>query len=342
VNSRLEIADFWDQILSSFLAGESPEVKDPSLLRWRASYDGAGRGLVTTNAFPEPYIGPLSPVVGEPSIVALGLNPGEADLEFQGRGGRFAEEISALGGYSKWAATSPYLREPWRSTHRHNRYHAGLHAFARRWTANDVARSDDVLVFELYPWHSDKVTAAMSPDPDLIRRFVWDPIAETDVDVIFGFGKDWASTATALRLPETKAQVQFTVPSRRLRTFRLPSGQLLAVVWQPGYSGPPAGADVDALRRALVGTLPSPVLVPPVSTALDASAGRPLAKSAPDGPNPTGVRQPADASRAPSRRYAYFHSFADLVSRELAPDGFGRVRVPSSLQFMSIRWPEGL
>lgn len=36
-----------------------------------------------------------------------------------------------------------------------------------------------ILNFELYPWHSDAVTAPMVPPPAIIEKFVWRPCQET-------------------------------------------------------------------------------------------------------------------------------------------------------------------
>lgn len=232
-----------------------------------SSYAGSGRGAVTTQALPEPYIGPLDPVHGEPRVVALGLNPGEADPAFQGRDGVFAREMTERSGYAAWAVTEPYLREPWRSRHRPNRYHLALRDFARRWTGDGDARSRDVLVFELYPWHSDKVTATMAPSSDLIDRYVWAPIANCDAPVVFAFGAQWQRVATDLRLPEERLDHTLSVAARRARVFRLPSGQRLAVVWQAGYNGPPGAPDVALLKAALRGSSSLPVQVPPARPA---------------------------------------------------------------------------
>lgn len=137
-----------------------------------------------------------------------------------------------------------------RSAHR-NRYHENLRTFAQRWLADSGVRSRDVLVFEMYPWHSDAVTAKIVPDRRNIDDFVWRPLAEIDVPYVFAFGAPWSRLADALRLDEQHVTLTMTVPSRRVRLFRLPSRQRLVVSWQPGYNGPPGQPDVAALRRAL-------------------------------------------------------------------------------------------
>ncbi|MDX6244537.1 MAG: hypothetical protein QOE76_2260 [Frankiales bacterium] len=250
MSRRDDVAAHWDDVVARFFKSEDPHRNDGELAEWFSGYAGAGRGTVTTEAFPEPYLGPLSTAAGQPRVVALGLNPGEADLRFQGRDGVFAGEIAERG-FSQWAVTEPYLREPWAGAHRRNRYHEGLRTFARRWTGDPDVGSRDVLVMELFPWHSDKVTATMSPSPRLIDRFIWQPIAELDVPVVFAFGAPWRRVAGALGLPELDVASDFSTPARRLRVFALPGGQRLVVVWQAGYAGPPGAPDVALLTRAL-------------------------------------------------------------------------------------------
>lgn len=245
------VVEYWDAVVRDWLSGRSPHRVRPELRRWFSAYVGSGRGAVTGDASPEPYIGPLASKHGMPRLVALGLNPGEADLAFQGPSGVFALEYQRLGGFSDWAVTEPYLREPWRSAHRRNRYHENLRTFARRWLQDPDVRSREVLVLELYPWHSDAVTSTISPDPRLIEEFVWRPLTEIDVTEVFAFGAPWYRVAQGLRLRELPTTIALNVPARRVKVFALPSGQRLVVGWQPGYNGPPGAPDVAALRAAL-------------------------------------------------------------------------------------------
>lgn len=344
MSKRTDVANFWDQAVSRFFAGEQPHLDNLGFRQWHAAYRGEGRGEVTTEAFPEPYIGPLSPERGEPRLVALGLNPGEADLDFQGRGGVFEREIIKHGSYAAWAITTPYLRDPWSSLHRHNRYHANLRTFAQRWVGEASVRSEDVLVLELYPWHSDKVTGTMRPDPELIKTFIWGPLAEIKTDVVFAFGRDWLGTAQGLHLRETYAPVHFSISTRQLRTFELPSGQRLAVVWQPGYSGPPGAEDVNVLRNAL-GESGKTISALPVVRPL--ANERQLERIKQNSPNVSRHPSPAPTlvtPNSPSRntRFAHLHAFAEYASAGLIQEGFGRVRIPISLRFMPVRWPDGL
>jgi hypothetical protein len=100
-------------IIQTIRAGGPAVPPDPRLRSWADAYRGRGRGEVNLNALPEPYLGALD---HRPVGVFLALNPGRAVLGFQGRSGLFADEIRHHGTYSAWAATWPYLRDPWVAT----------------------------------------------------------------------------------------------------------------------------------------------------------------------------------------------------------------------------------
>ena len=337
---RSEIANFWDHVVSDFYMGVQVHIDDAPLRRWFTAYVGSGRGSVTTEAFPEPYIGPLSPDRGNPKVVTLGLNPGEANLKFQGRDGVFEHEMISTGSYAAWAATAPYLREPWRSENRHNRYHADLLTFAQRWTHDYSLRSEDVLVFELYPWHSDKVTRPIRPDPQLIESFIWEPLAEIDTDIVFAFGKPWVAVAENLHLHESFTVSQFAVADRRLRAFSLPSGQRLAVVWQPLYSGPPGEKDVEALRDALEGRSHQGASKP---AALAAENDRAIHGVRPSVSSTTSDRARTTRSTASTdARVAHMKAIANYAREPLIRWGFDPRGVPANGGFMPVRWPMDL
>ena len=247
------MAAFWDDVVRDALAGREPHRSVPALRRWFRGYQGDGRGAVDTVASPEPYIGPLAVERGMPRLVALGLNPGRADIGFQGPGGVFAGEYEQLGGFSGWAVTEPYLREPWRGANGRNRYHENLRSFARRWLDDPSVQSRDVLALELYPWHSDAATATMAPDADLIDEFIWRPVGEIDVGEVVAIGSAWQRVAERLRLRERELEVSFTDRTRRARAFELTSGQRLVVTWHQASNSPPNALDVHALRAAVRG-----------------------------------------------------------------------------------------
>jgi 5-methylcytosine-specific restriction endonuclease McrA len=247
------VADFWDELTAAWLAGEDPQP-DP-LPRWYASYKGRGEGKVTREAFAEPYVGDLR---GTPRMATLGLNPGQACPDFQARSGIFAREIRERGSYSAWAATSPYLGEEWLRVNRSNRYASSRLRFAREWLQDDEFAADQLLTLELYPWHSKRVTASIVPPADIIETFVWQPLADISVELVFAFGKPWLGVCDALGLPEVGrwgrdgVDLGSSVASRAAVAFALPSGQWVVVSWQSGYAGPPGSADALRLRERIL------------------------------------------------------------------------------------------
>jgi hypothetical protein len=249
--ARNWLADFWDDHTERWLAGEDP-MPEP-LPRWYDSFKGRGRGEVIRDAFPEAYGGDLR---GTPRVVILGLNPGGADLRFQGRNGIFANEIRQLGSYSKWTASVPYMREPWTSVNGDNPYGQRRLRFARTWLDEPDLTLEQVLTPELYPWHSARVTAAMEPPLDVIDRFVWQPLAEIDVEFVFAFGKPWLRQCEKLGLPEVghwdAAELGSPVESRTVVAFALPSRQWVVVSFYQGSAGPPKKEDALRLRDRLL------------------------------------------------------------------------------------------
>lgn len=106
---------------------------------------------------------------------------------------------------------------------------------------------------ELYPWHSTKVTGRIRPPSKVLAQFLWDPLAEVEVETIWAFGSHFLRAAQDLGLAELSrwGGDQFSTPARAAAEFRLPSGQRLVVVWQLGYAGPPGDADVQRLKALL-------------------------------------------------------------------------------------------
>ena len=80
-----ELTAYWDQVIDRFLDGGPAVPPDDRRMRsWAEAYRGRGRGAVNPHALPEPYQGALD---HQPVAVFLALNPGQADLDFQGRSG---------------------------------------------------------------------------------------------------------------------------------------------------------------------------------------------------------------------------------------------------------------
>ncbi|MEV4539795.1 hypothetical protein AB0J82_39085 [Asanoa sp. NPDC049518] len=254
-SNRQQIADFWDQHVDAWLAGDDP-MPDP-LPSWYSCYAGKGVGASTREGFPEPYIGDLRGVQQAPRMVVLGLNPGAYRRSFQSRDGIFAKQIASLGSFSAWSRSGPYHGGEWDAEMGPNRFHRARVGFARNWLNDPAVDWSGLLVMELYPWHSTSVTASMTPPSGVIDTFVWQPLADLDVPDVFAFGRPWQALALSLGLRQTDSLgaggrcYGSGVESRAVRTFDLPSGQRLVVEWHSGSAGPPSAAETALLRQAL-------------------------------------------------------------------------------------------
>jgi hypothetical protein len=249
-----DLADHWDQVIAQFLVGGPAVPSDPRMQAWATAYRGRGRGQVSHEAFSEPYIGALD---HRPVGVFLGLNPGRAQLDFQGRSGLFANEIRRHGTYSAWAATWPYLRDPWVATMGTNRYLTSRLGFLRTWTGQPLLTADAMVTFELYPWHSTAVTASMRPDPGIVREFVRQPIRELGAPV-FAFGAPWfglledgLGLQVVDRLGVGGRQYPTEVPSRAVLVLCGEDGPVVVAERHLGSAGPPRRSETRVLREAI-------------------------------------------------------------------------------------------
>jgi len=244
--------EIWDAAIEAFLAGRT--LTSEKLLRWQTAYQGRGHGTANLEALPEPFLGNLS----QPKAVFLALNPGKADLAFQGRGGIFAEEIQSAGSYSSWAASWPYFRDPWVRAKGRNRHHSSRLGFARNWTDDPELPATAMVSFELFPWHSAMIKGRMQPDQGIIEEFVWRPVAELRAPV-FVFGAPWLPILENLlglrvrdRLGAGGRDYGSTVPSRRVVVLAAPGSMVLAET-HSGSAGPPSRRETRLLKAALTG-----------------------------------------------------------------------------------------
>lgn len=172
-----DITTYWDTAVDRWLAGESAVPED--LRSWFTSYRGKGDGASDVEALPELWHGPLDPA--RCRVVFLSLNPGRVQPEFQCRDGIYASEIrNEFGSYTAWAASWPYLREPWTASPHHSP-HAHLPRrlkFARHWSGDPSLPASAMVHFEMYPWHSTKLNAPLKPHRQIVERFVLNPIGE--------------------------------------------------------------------------------------------------------------------------------------------------------------------
>jgi hypothetical protein len=213
-----------------------------------------GEGLVDADAMPEPYLGSL--IEGQSRAAFLALNPGRVHPGFQSRSGVFAGEIEELGGsYTRWAATWPYLRDPWLAENGSNRHHTTRLAFLRTWADQADLPASAMVSFELFPWHSARVTASMSPDPALIGRFIWEPIADLKIPLVFAFGAPWFALLRSLDVEVVEilgAQGRpygSRVESRSVLVGRTSAGTVVVAERHSGSAGPPAKDEAVLLRH---------------------------------------------------------------------------------------------
>lgn len=174
----------------------------------------------------------------EPTLVILGLNPGVAVPELQGRAGAFANEIRAIS-YSRWAANDPYGGPIWTALRGENTYRAARLKFANRWLRQEV-KGSDLLTVELNPWHSEKVTATFRPPDDVLKPLIWDPLAELPVPELFAFGAPWVGVLERLgmkcveHLGRGGKAWGSKVRSRTVLIYETPAQKRLTVSWQGG------------------------------------------------------------------------------------------------------------
>jgi len=187
MNARERVADFWDDVLARWIDGR--EHLRPPLPDWLASYSGTGKGAVDLSHYPDPYVGDLRGATHDPRLVVLGLNPGKGHPPLQGQGGLWTERIAQVG-YSQCFNRSPAEDpEAWIQEHgKPSPYWRNLISFGKRWTNNSDFDVHGILNCELYPWHSDAVTAPMIPPSSIIDRFIWKPCQEIDTQAVFAFG----------------------------------------------------------------------------------------------------------------------------------------------------------
>jgi len=243
------MVSMWDAHVDRWLDGDD-SLQEPLDAWWR-SYAGKGAGAPTRNAFPEPFVGSFD----RPKLVMLGLNPGVAVPELQGIAGDFSNAIRDTS-YSRWAAGDPYGSAAWTNLRGKNTYRAARLRFAERWLGEEV-EGNELLTVELYPWHSEKVTASLRPPDDVLEPLIWAPLAALPVPELFAFGAPWAQVLGRLGMEPIEHLGRggkdwgSKVASRTVLTYETPAERRLIVIWQSGYAGPPGPEDTARLRDAL-------------------------------------------------------------------------------------------
>ncbi len=244
-------AGVWEKAIASFLRNRSSVV--PELEPWFACAQGLGAGNASPQYLPEPYIGRLD----ETSRAALlALGPGERAKGFQEPDGVFADEIRELGSYAAWAATSPFLREPWLSGPGPNLHFRSRLRFVRNWFEDPAIRPDEVLHMELFPWHSKIVTAPMVVPTDIVDEFVFVPLAALRTPIVFAFGAPWFHIAAQCGFRKVKtlgehAPAHDGAPANRRILVARRDNLTLVLEKRSGTPGPPRAASVPAMRAAI-------------------------------------------------------------------------------------------
>lgn len=252
MGARERISTVWDAEVEAFLGGKREVASE--LKPWFNSYRGVGEGIVDVEAFPEPFLGPL---FGRPKAAFLALNPGPVYGEFQYSDGIFVKELQHTT-YTEWAARWRYLDEQHPRVEGGLRFHRKRLRFLRWWLDDPALDRSDMLAFELYPWHSQKVTAVMRPDPRMIKDFILDPIAESGAEYIFGFGSPWFDVLDGLGLEQIARlgaggdSYPTEVTSRTVAAYRAPAGNQIVIEKHSGGAGPPSEKESMILREAFI------------------------------------------------------------------------------------------
>jgi hypothetical protein len=250
----------WNDAVQQFL--DDPHWTPTGDLReWFDSYTGRGEGVVEPDAIPEPFLGPLD---RQPEAVFLALNPGRA-FDFQGRNGLFAERIRDAGSYTAWAASWPYIDGDWEAVGQPpNPHHQARLRFLRRWLNDPVLPPAAMVAFELYPWHSTRVTGRLRPEPSLIERYVWNPISELGNPLVFAFGADWFHMLrdklgfhVISRLGAGGKDYGSDVSSRSVLVLEGPNGLHVVAEKHSGAAGPPNADETTRMREAVEHSLRS-------------------------------------------------------------------------------------
>lgn len=263
VEGRDRLREVWEPAIEEFLQTGHVPIPCP-LNQWYHCYPGTEDDPPLLNALPEPWLGSID---HRPAAVYLSLNPGRAYTNhphnFQGHRGAFADEIRQLGSYEAWAASWPFLRDPWVQGGQGvegigpNTHHLARHRFVAQWVRSDIGPGD-VLAFELYPWHTTRIRRRLRPPVGVVRELVWEPIAELGRPPVFAFGSPWFHLAADLELsPMTEVlapggDYPTNVASRRVQVFEdKTTGVRLLVEKHTGSASPPSPLETDILRGAL-------------------------------------------------------------------------------------------
>jgi hypothetical protein len=119
-----------------------------------------------------------------------------------------------------------------------------------------------MLAFELYPWHSERLTARLRVPPKIVREYVLDPIRDSGVRAVFAFGADWfrlireqahdlGLQTVAVLGPDGDRPCPGRVASRSVLVTKADNGMTVIVEKKRNHPSPPAHEDALLLRQAV-------------------------------------------------------------------------------------------
>lgn len=267
------LALMWDEVVRGFLEGDPAWT--PELRPWVDAYrSGTPATKRVDDAIPEPFNGRLD---RKPRAIMLALNPGNAFMgaeswmgrqpmpDLQSRQGRFAQEIRECNhSYTKWARR-PFDWPTLNGGSPHP-FVTSRMRFVNDSISGESVEPDEVVWFDLYPWHSKSWSSINVRDAaaqNLIGMYVAQPIAALNSDWTFAFGKPWFDVLPVIGF-EKIAEIggdrsdrwENQTPSRRVGVFASRDlGCQIIAMRHSGSAGPPKQSEVASLRNQLESTL---------------------------------------------------------------------------------------
>jgi hypothetical protein len=99
----------------------------------------------------------------------------------------------------------------------------------------------------------------MDTPPDLVERYIFEPVAEINITHVFAFGAPWFSVSEKLTSVKKLKAIRHRhrllgdsdTSDWTIGVYELPSKQLLVVSSQLGHAGPPGESRMAAFRKAV-------------------------------------------------------------------------------------------
>jgi hypothetical protein len=138
--------------------------------------------------------------------------------------------------------------------------------FVNDWISEETVEPDEVVWFDLYPWHSkswSSIDVRHADVQNLIDKYVAQPIAALDSIWTFAFGKPWFDVLPVIGFDKV-VEIGGTgidlwdnqTPSRIVGVFESRnSGCRVIAMRHSGSAGPPKQSEVASLRKLLESTL---------------------------------------------------------------------------------------